>query len=142
MKKFLTARWQDLIMANYEVDPELLVTEGRDLVLTMGREHLRETAVMAPRHLSRMFTLKEFARRSAAMPAEPGESFADWVTRLAAGRRPTDLLGEQTADEIRDPYDRSDAMFREVAAEIDSLIGDVVDRVIRFDELNPTKRGG
>src|SRR5436853_377647 len=40
MRKFLTARWEDLIMANYEVDPHLLdefVPEGTDLDLYQGR---------------------------------------------------------------------------------------------------------
>lgn len=40
MKKFLAARWQDLIMANYEVDPELLasrVPPGTELDLNGGR---------------------------------------------------------------------------------------------------------
>ena len=40
MKKFLTARWQDLIMANYEVDPELLagrVPAGTELDLNDGK---------------------------------------------------------------------------------------------------------
>ncbi|MFL6374144.1 MAG: YqjF family protein [Pyrinomonadaceae bacterium] len=40
MRKFLTARWQDLIMANYEVDPEVLssrVPAGTELDLFEGR---------------------------------------------------------------------------------------------------------
>jgi len=40
MKKFLTARWQDLIMANYEVEPSLLasrVPPGTELDLQDGR---------------------------------------------------------------------------------------------------------
>jgi uncharacterized protein YqjF (DUF2071 family) len=40
MRKFLTARWQDLIMANYEVDPSLLasrVPAGTSLDLYDGR---------------------------------------------------------------------------------------------------------
>ena len=40
MQKFLTARWQDLIMANYEVDPLLLadlVPAGTELDLHEGR---------------------------------------------------------------------------------------------------------
>lgn len=40
MKKFLTAKWQDLIMANYEVSPELLaprVPAGTELDLHEGR---------------------------------------------------------------------------------------------------------
>lgn len=40
MKKFLTARWQDLIMANYEVDPALLlprVPAGTELDLFDGK---------------------------------------------------------------------------------------------------------
>src|SRR3712207_2361719 len=40
MRRFLTARWHDLIMANYEVDPALLeprVPAGTDLDLFDGR---------------------------------------------------------------------------------------------------------
>jgi uncharacterized protein YqjF (DUF2071 family) len=40
MKKFLTARWEDLIMANYEVDPSLLtsrVPAGTELDLHDGK---------------------------------------------------------------------------------------------------------
>jgi uncharacterized protein YqjF (DUF2071 family) len=40
MKNFLTARWQDLIMANYEVDPSLLasrVPAGTELDLNDGK---------------------------------------------------------------------------------------------------------
>jgi len=40
MRKFLTARWQDLIMANYEVDPSLLaprVPAGTELDLQDGK---------------------------------------------------------------------------------------------------------
>ena len=40
MKKFLTAKWHDLIMANYEVDPSLLagrVPAGTELDLHEGR---------------------------------------------------------------------------------------------------------
>ena len=40
MKKFLTARWRDLIMANYEVKPELLaacVPVGTELDLQDGK---------------------------------------------------------------------------------------------------------
>src|SRR6476469_3486045 len=40
MKRFLTARWQDLIMANYEIDPELLsgrVPPGTELDLEDGK---------------------------------------------------------------------------------------------------------
>jgi len=40
MRKFLTARWQDLIMANYEVDPALLaslVPAATELDLYDGR---------------------------------------------------------------------------------------------------------
>jgi len=40
MQKFLTARWQDLIMANYEVDPSILadlVPKGTELDLQDGK---------------------------------------------------------------------------------------------------------
>jgi uncharacterized protein YqjF (DUF2071 family) len=40
MKKFLTARWEDLVMANYEIDPEILqdfVPNGTSLDLHDGK---------------------------------------------------------------------------------------------------------
>src|SRR5437868_6322118 len=40
MRKFLTARWEDLIMANYEVEPSLvsdLIPRGTELDLENGR---------------------------------------------------------------------------------------------------------
>ena len=40
MRKFLTARWQDLIMANYEIEPSLLesrIPSGTDLDLNDGK---------------------------------------------------------------------------------------------------------
>ncbi|MEQ1642829.1 MAG: DUF2071 domain-containing protein, partial [Pyrinomonadaceae bacterium] len=40
MQKFLTAKWQDLIMANYEVDPSLLagrVPRGTEIDLNGGK---------------------------------------------------------------------------------------------------------
>ena len=59
MKKFLTAKWQDLIMANYEVDPALLESrlpsgtsldlhEDKCFVSLVGFMFLNTTSELAP----------------------------------------------------------------------------------------------
>lgn len=99
----------------------VLEADGRDLILGMEREHVREIAMLQPAVLPRSFTLREFVRRASADPAVPGEPLAEWTARLTANRRMQDLLGESSLDDIADPYGRSDTMFREVAADIDRL---------------------
>jgi len=99
----------------------LLADDGRDLVLTMTREHLREVAVLDPSALRRTFTFRELVRRAGATPPRSSQVLAGWIEELAAGRRPSELLGESPADDIADPYGRSDAMFAEMATELERL---------------------
>lgn len=97
-----------------------------DLVLCMERQHVREVAVLAPEAFARTFTVPELARRAQAHgPRRPEESVRDWLVRIGAGRRPSDLLGTDRADEVPDPYGRAPSAYRRTAEMLDDLL-DVV----------------
>lgn len=85
---------------------DILATDGADLVLTMTREHLRHVVALDPSAWPRTFTLKELARRSAlvAPPSAEDGGFPAWLERVAAGRRPADLIQPDPQDDIVDPY--------------------------------------
>ena len=85
---------------------EILATDGADLVLTMTREHLRHVVAMDRSAWPRTFTLKELARRSAAVgPARADDGgFAAWLGRVGADRRAADMLRPDGVDDIADPY--------------------------------------
>ncbi|MDZ7674997.1 MAG: hypothetical protein U5K30_08020 [Acidimicrobiales bacterium] len=103
------------------------MVETADLVIGMERNHVREAAVLAPDGLARTFTLPELARRCQAAGARGAEeSLPDYLGRIAAGRRPTDLLGDDPADEVDDPYGRSVRDYERTAVEIEGLVDLVV----------------
>jgi protein-tyrosine-phosphatase len=109
-------------------DAELVA--AADLVLTMERAHVREMVVTDPQAFGRTFTLKEFVRRGAEIGPRPAEApGTDWLARLNEDRRPVDLLGVSTDDDIGDPT--SDRMLDHdsTAREIAELLVQVVDLV-------------
>jgi protein-tyrosine-phosphatase len=77
--------------------------ENADLVIGMGREHVREAVATSPAVWPRCFTLKEFVRRGQAMGFQPGQSMEAWLAVLHQGRNTTDLLGSATEDDVFDP---------------------------------------
>ncbi|HVW34080.1 MAG TPA: hypothetical protein VHL53_16205, partial [Acidimicrobiia bacterium] len=89
----------------------------------MGRSHVREAVALAgPGVLPRAFTLKELVRRGEARGGRgPDEPLGDWLARLAAGRRPADLLGENPADDVADPVGGPKKDYERTAAELDDL---------------------
>jgi protein-tyrosine phosphatase len=94
---------------------------GADLILGMAREHVRDAATLALEVVPRAFTLKELARRGAAIgPRGPEEPLPDWLARAAAGRRPLDLLGSSPDDDVPDPIGEPMSRYRAVADEIAS----------------------
>jgi len=108
-------------------DPDVVATDGADLVVTMAREHVRAIAVADPAAWPRTFTLKELVRRAGAAGAwRPGESWADWLRRIGEGRRTVELLGSDPGDDVADPYGlparHHAAMVAEVAAAVDDLV--------------------
>jgi protein-tyrosine-phosphatase len=97
--------------------PDLLA--GVDLVLGMTREHVRRACTLDRDTLARTFTLKELVRRGTATGPAPGDVEA-WVGRLAAGRNPTELLGDHERDDVADPMGRSLRRFQACADEIEA----------------------
>lgn len=109
------------------VTPEILRTDGADLVLTMTRQQLREVAVLEPAGVPRTFTLKELVRRAGGDGARgTAEDLSVWLGRLAAERDLRELFGDHAVDDVEDPYGRSLAVHRRVAAELDRLVRSLV----------------
>jgi len=97
-----------------------------DLVIGLERQHVREVILLAPDVEARTFTLKELVRRGEqAGAASPTEPLEHWLGRLAARRRPADLLGESVDDDVVDPFGSSRRAYRQAVAEIDELTGRV-----------------
>lgn len=73
----------------------------------------------------RAFTLKELVRRSRAARPQT-QPLVPWVEALGAGRTLTALLGESPADDVHDPIGGPLREYRETAAELDELVGQLV----------------
>ena len=98
-----------------------------DVVVTMTRAHLRDLATRAPAAFPHLFTLKELERRARAHPRDENEEIGAWITRLGAGRRTTDLLGDDPDDDVQDPIGCPIEVYTEVARELAAAISTVAD---------------
>lgn len=100
--------------------PDLIA--GADLVVGMARSHVQETVAMSPDALARAFTLKEIVRLGEERGGRAADEPVDaWLARLAAGRRPSDLLGESDADDVADPIGGPRRSYERTAGELDDL---------------------
>lgn len=99
------------------------IVSRADLVIGMARSHVREAVALAgPAVMGRAFTLKEIVRRGEERGGRaPGEPLEDWLARLAAGRRPVDLLAEADADDVADPIGGPRRSYERTATELDDL---------------------
>jgi protein-tyrosine phosphatase len=94
-----------------------------DLVIGMERLHAREAIVLGDSLLPRCFTLKELVRRGEATGGRRQEESIDaWLSRASAGRRPMELLGASSDDDVADPYLGSSKVYAACIAEIDDLV--------------------
>jgi protein-tyrosine-phosphatase len=101
---------------------DLELAEGADLIVGMERRHVRDVILRAPDTAARTFTLKELVRRGEQVAGtRPGVLLQDWLTELAAGRGPSDLLGQSGADDTADPFGGSRSAYRRMVIEIDDL---------------------
>lgn len=101
---------------------------GADLILGMAREHVREAVVRVPEIWPRTFTIKEAVRRASDIGARAlGQPFDEWLAKVHAGRAHTDLLGENPADDVADPYGTSRASYERTADELVDLVDRFVD---------------
>ena len=89
--------------------------EDADLVITMTRDHLRTVATTIPGVFRRAFTARELARKLTR------HEHLD-LDVLNEGRSPRDLMGNDAADDIADPYGKSLQWHRLCAEEIDEAM--------------------
>lgn len=99
------------------------MVEASDLVLTMTSQHVAEVSVMAPPLWSRVFTMRDFARR--LVPRQGTEDIGSWLSRLNAGRTPRDVLSAAAADDIADPIGLPLAAYERTADEIEAILGQI-----------------
>ncbi len=100
-----------------------------DLVLAMARMHVREIVVRVPSALPKTFTLKELVRLAERTgPRPPDVTLASWLAGLWPGRRSSDLLGEDVADDVADPIGQRQGRYDACALELDGLL----DRLCRL----------
>ena len=93
------------------------------LVLAMARDSLRYAVTTEPRVWPRTFTLKEMVRRAEQIgPRPPGESFADWLSRVHEGRQRISLLGDSLEDDVADPAGGSLRAYADIASLLDQLV--------------------
>ena len=90
----------------------------------MERDHVRSVVALDPAAWPRTLTLKELLRRSEPVGRRgTSEPLAAWLTRVNAGRRPSDLMGSGASDDVTDPIGRGLERFRQTADELESFLG-------------------
>ena len=100
---------------------------GADLILTMGRSHVRKVIEVDLGAWPRAFPLRAVVRRALHVgPRAHDETLPEWVARLHAGRRAIDMLADETTDEIADPYGMDLREYRATATLLDDLLGQFV----------------
>jgi protein-tyrosine-phosphatase len=98
-----------------QVTPEIVNSDGRDLVIVMSRAQLRELVVTDPELWPRVVTLKEICRYLHAREDGSGVS----LERLVAGRKMSDLIGDDEIDDLADVHGMELAQHREMVAVVD-----------------------
>jgi protein-tyrosine phosphatase len=100
---------------------------GADLVLGMARQHVREVALIDPAAWPNSFTLKELVRRGElAGPWARGQSLDEWLTKVAADRTHSEMLGASRADDVADPIGGPRSGYEATAAELSELVSALV----------------
>ena len=104
-----------------------LVNEA-DLILGLTREHVREAVLADPDAWPRSFTLKELVRRGERVgPWARGQSLEEWLSKVAADRTHSDMLGESSADDVADPMGGPHSVYEATAAELSELTDSLAD---------------
>lgn len=105
-----------------QLDAELVRTTP--LIIGMARRHVREAVVTYGAAIERTFTLKELVRRGEKVgPRLPTEPVSRWLSRVAAGRVVSDLVGDDPEDDVADPIGRPRSEYEVTADELDDLTG-------------------
>lgn len=90
-----------------------------NLVLTMTRAQARELVARDSALWPRTFTLKQFNQYIVTNPIPRLSDLESWLTSVHEARTLSELIGNNTPDEIADPMGRSVRTWRRVIAEID-----------------------
>lgn len=99
------------------------IARATPLVIGMTRHHVREACVTYGAPMEHTFTLKELVRRGERSgPRQPGETVSAWLSRVGVGRQPSDLLGDDPADDIADPVGRPREVYEGTVRELESLL--------------------
>lgn len=119
-----TAHDLDLdLSAHHSLTIDQATLAQADLVIGMERLHVREAVVMEPSIWRHAFTLRELVRRAEAVPPRaPGQSLADYLEGLSAGRDRMELMGSSPDDDIVDPTTDWTVDHATTAALIDDLL--------------------
>jgi protein-tyrosine-phosphatase len=101
--------------------PEILLRDGRDLVIVMCRAHLRELVVNDPSVWPRVVTLKELCRY--LHRRNGGHQLS--LDQLLAGRRMSLLIGDDAVDDVADVHGMALEHHREMVATVNQLTSQV-----------------
>jgi protein-tyrosine phosphatase len=98
--------------------------QSADLVIGLERRHVQEIVLHDPTSFRRTFTLKELVRRGAVVgPRRPDQSVGAWLAEVGEQRRPIDVLGSSTDDDVTDPTGSAAVDHHTMAEEVDDLTG-------------------
>ena len=110
-----------------------------DLVLAMGRRHLRHAVSLVPDAFPRTFTFKELARRATSVGPRRGDtSFSQWLASVHDGRLASSLLGDDPRDDVADPIGGPQRLYDAAAEEISDLVDQLVDLAFAGAERRET----
>jgi protein-tyrosine phosphatase len=107
------------------------IARSANLIIGMTRQHVREACVGYGALLQRAFTLRELVRRSEEIgPRRADETLYTWLGRVGAGRRPTDLVGDVSGDDIADPIGKPRMFYEQTADELADRLGSFVQLLV------------
>jgi protein-tyrosine phosphatase len=110
------------------------IARSANLIVGMSRHHVREACVSYGALLQRAFTLRELVRRGEEIgPRRQDETLYTWLGRVGAGRRPTDLVGDGSQDDIVDPIGKPRPVYEQTADELDDLLTRFLNLVIGIE---------
>jgi protein-tyrosine phosphatase len=113
-----------------------------DLVLTATRAQRGSVVKLLPRTSRRTFTIREFVRLVAAVPANDCKALSDAKDLVEAARSLRGFVlppDDPADDDLADPYRQSFDVYESVAAQLDADIALIADGLLRFVQLPPTK---
>lgn len=98
--------------------------EAADLVLTASTEHRATLAQLAPGAFRRIFTMREFGRLAAGLPAAPpaDEQSLRQRVREIADQRGLAPVPAGRADDIADPFGAADEAARRIGLEVSAAV--------------------